>query len=101
MERAEEIAADVVKMPPLAVRMMKEFVVRFREIPVSEAWRVQTLMNYLLTQMTTDGDEGRAAFLEKRPPEFTGGIREKGEGYPEISEEQRARLESVRKELLG
>ncbi len=101
MERAEEIAADIVKMPPLAVRMMKEFVVRFREIPVSEAWRVQTLMNYLLTQMTTDGDEGRAAFLEKRAPNFTGGIREKGEGYPEISEEQRARLESVRKELLG
>jgi 1,4-dihydroxy-2-naphthoyl-CoA synthase len=51
--------------------------------------------------MTTDGDEGRAAFLEKRDPNFTGGIRDKGEGYPEITEEQRARLESVRKELLG
>ncbi len=77
MQRAEEIASQVAAMPPLAVRMMKEFVIRFRDIPVSEAWRVQTLMNSLLTQITTDGDEGRQAFVEKRPPNFTGGIREK------------------------
>ena len=101
MERAEEVAAEVVKMPPLAVRMMKEFVVRFQDVPVHEAWRVQTLMNTLLTQMTTDGDEGRRAFLEKREPDFTGGIRQKGEGYPGLDDDERARLEAVRRELLG
>ena len=101
MERAEEIASQIAAMPPLAVRMMKEFVIRFRDIPVSEAWRVQTLMNTLLTQMTTDGDEGRKAFVEKRPPNFTGGIREKGDPFPDLDPEQRARMDEVKKELLG
>ncbi len=101
MSRAEEIANQIVAMPPLAVRMMKEFVSRFRDIPETEAWRVQTLMNSLLTQLSTDGDEGRQAFLEKRPPVFTGGIRQKGEAYPEMDDAQRERLNEVRKELLG
>ena len=101
MERAEKLATDISKMPPAATRMMKEFVVRFRDTPVSEAWRVQTLMNNLLTQLTTDGDEGRQAFQEKRPPEFTGGVRQKGEAYPELDKAQRQRMDGIRKELLG
>ena len=101
MSRAEEIANQIVTMPPLAVRMMKEFVSRFRDIPETEAWRIQTLMNSLLTQLTTDGDEGRQAFLEKRPPVFTGGIRQKGDPYPEMDDAQRERLNEVREELLG
>jgi enoyl-CoA hydratase/carnithine racemase len=100
MSRAEEIATQIVSMPPLAVRMMKEFVIRFRDIPITEAWRVQTLMNALLTQLSTDGDEGRRAFLEKRRPEFTGGMRQKGEAYPTLSEEEWARLEELRREIL-
>lgn len=100
MSRAEEIATQIVSMPPLAVRMMKEFVIRFRDIPITEAWRVQTLMNALLTQLSTDGDEGRQAFLEKRPPEFTGGIRQKGAAYPDLSEEESARLDELRREIL-
>ncbi len=61
MTRSEEIATHIAGVPPLAVRMMKEFVIRFRETPVTEAWRVQTLMNALLTQLTTDDGEGRDA----------------------------------------
>jgi len=75
MSRAEEMAEGIAKLPPVAVRMMKEFLVRFREVSVDEAWHVQQLMNSLLTQLTTDADEGRQAFLEKRSPEFTGGLR--------------------------
>ena len=101
MTRAEELAAYIADLPPIAVRMMKELVLRFRDIPVTEAWRVQTLMNALLTQMTGDGDEGRAAFLEKRPPNFTGSIRQKGEVFEEATPEERARLAEIRREQLG
>lgn len=101
MHRAEAIATHIATLPPLAVRMMKEFVVRFRDVPISEAWRVQTLMNSLLTQVSTDGDEGRKAFLEKRAPEFTGGIRQKGEPFSETDPEQRERLDEVRRQMLG
>lgn len=99
--RAEKIASGIVKMPPLAVRMMKEFVIRFGDIPITEAWRVQTLMNALLTQLSADGEEGRRAFLEKRAPEFTGSILQKGEAYESLTEEERARLDEIRREQLG
>ena len=99
--RAEEIASGIVKMPPLAVRMMKEFVLRFGDIPITEAWRVQTLMNALLTQLSSDGEEGRRAFLEKRPPEFTGSILQKGEAYESLTDEERTRLDEIRREQLG
>ena len=99
--RAEEIASGIVKMPPLAVRMMKEFVVRFGDIPITEAWRVQTLMNALLTQLSADGEEGRRAFLEKRSPEFTGSILQKGEAYESLTDEERVRLDEIRRDQLG
>jgi enoyl-CoA hydratase/carnithine racemase len=100
IERAEAIATQIASQPPLAVRMMKEFIIRFRDIPITEAWRVQTLMNTLLTQLTTDGDEGRAAFVEKRAPNFTGGIRQKGEAYPELSDDEWERLDQIRRDIL-
>ena len=95
MSRAEELATHIAKMPPLAVRMMKEFQVRFREVPVDAAWQVQSLMNTLLIQTTMDGEEGRKAFIEKRPPEFTGGFRRKGDPFPEMTDEQRERLDHL------
>ena len=101
IKRAEEIASGIIKMPPLAVRMMKEFVIRFKDIPITEAWRVQTLMNALLTQLSADGEEGRRAFLEKRPPDFTGSILQKGDPYESLTDEERARLDEIRREQLG
>ncbi len=73
----------------------------FRDLPVTEAWRVQTLMNALRTPLRTDGDEGRKAFLEKRPPEFTGSIRRKGEPYPELGGRERDRIDEIRRTFLG
>lgn len=99
MTRAEEIATQIAGVPPLATRMMKEFVIRYKEVPVAEAWRVQTLMNTLLTQLSTDGVEGREAFLEKRTPNFTGGIRQKGEPFEEVDAVQRKRLEDLKRDL--
>ncbi|MBI4306670.1 MAG: enoyl-CoA hydratase/isomerase family protein [Chloroflexi bacterium] len=97
MSRADEIAGNIAKLPPVAVRMMKEFLIRFRDVPAETAWQVQWLMNNLLMQGTTDSAEGRAAFIEKRPPNFTGGLRRRGERFPEFSPEQRRRLDELRR----
>lgn len=95
LERAEEMARHIVEMPPVAVRMMKEFVVRFGDLPTDQAWQVQNLMNNLLIQNTADGEEGRRAFNEKRKPNFTGALRKRGEPFPEISEEDFERLDEI------
>ena len=93
MERAERYARHLVKMPPLAMRMMKEFVVRFGDLPTDQAWHVQNMMNNLLIQVTTDGEEGRTAFNEKRPPNFTGGLRRRGEQWDEPEGADKERLD--------
>jgi enoyl-CoA hydratase/carnithine racemase len=95
MERAEAIARHIVQLPPVAVRMMKEFVIRFGDLPTDQAWHVQNLMNNLLIQVTTDGEEGRRAFNEKRPPNFTGALRRRGEPWEEPSEEEAKRLDEA------
>jgi enoyl-CoA hydratase/carnithine racemase len=95
MERAEAMARHIVTLPPVAVRMMKEFIVRFRELPDDQAWHVQNLMNHLLIQVTTDGEEGRQAFNEKRPPQFTGQLRKRGDGWPALSAEEAKRLDDA------
>jgi enoyl-CoA hydratase/carnithine racemase len=96
LARAEEIARQIVALPPLAVRMMKEFAIRYREVPFDQAWQVQHMMNTMLIQMTADGEEGRRAFLEKRPPTFTGAIRRRGEPFPEPAPEEWERLDRIR-----
>ncbi|MGY9056458.1 MAG: enoyl-CoA hydratase/isomerase family protein [Alphaproteobacteria bacterium] len=95
MERAEEMARHIVTMPPVAVRMMKEFVVRFGDLPTDQAWHVQNMMNNLLIQTTTDGEEGRRAFNAKEKPNFTGTLRRRGEGWEELSEDEAARLDEA------
>ena len=95
LARAEEIARHIVKMPPVALRMMKEFVVRFGDLPTDQAWHIQNIINNLLIQVTTDGEEGRRAFNEKRPPDFTGALRRRGEAWEELPEEDRDRLDDA------
>ncbi len=95
MERAEKMARHITSLPPVAVRMMKEFVVRFGDLPTDQAWHIQNIINSMLIQTTMDGEEGRQAFNEKRPPNFTGTLRKRGEPWPEWSEEDMARLEDA------
>jgi enoyl-CoA hydratase/E-phenylitaconyl-CoA hydratase/naphthyl-2-hydroxymethylsuccinyl-CoA hydratase len=75
--------------------MMKEFVLRFGDVPVDQAWHVQTLMNSLLIQATTDGEEGRAAFNAKRPPNFDGALRRRGPAWEEPSADDAERLDDA------
>lgn len=95
MARAEEMARHIVSLPPVAVRMMKEFVVRFGDLPTDQAWHIQNIINSMLIQTTMDGEEGRQAFNEKRPPNFTGALRKRGEPWPELSEEESERLDEA------
>lgn len=95
LARAETIARHICTLPPVAVRMMKEFVVRFGDMPTDQAWHVQTLINNLLIQTTMDGEEGRQAFQQKRKPKFNGSIRKRGEPWPEFSEEDMKRLDEA------
>jgi (E)-benzylidenesuccinyl-CoA hydratase len=95
LERAEELARQIASMPPVAVRMMKEFVVRFGDASEDQAWQVQHLINTLLIQTTADGEEGRAAFNEKRPPSFTGALRRRGEPFAVPAEHDQARLDEI------
>jgi enoyl-CoA hydratase/carnithine racemase len=95
MERAEKLARHIVTLPPAAVRMMKEFVIRFGNLPDDQAWHIQNLMNSMLIQTTMDAEEGRAAFNAKRPPNFAGTLRKRGEPWPEPSEEDARRLDEA------
>ena len=95
MARAEKMARHICTLPPLATRMMKEFLVRFGDLPTDQAWHVQNLINSLLIQTTTDGEEGRAAFNEKRKPNFTGALRRRGPAWEELSEEDAKRLDEA------
>src|SRR5438034_7189125 len=95
MERQENLPRHIVTMSPVALRMMKEFVVRFGDLPTDQAWHVQNLMNSLLVQVTTDGEEGRAAFNEKRAPDFTGRLRRRGAAWEEPDPADAERLDDA------
>ena len=95
MERAEKMARHICTLSPVAVRMMKEYVVRFGDLPTDQSWHIQNLINHLLIQTTMDGEEGRVAFNEKRPPNFTGTLRKRGQPWPELSPEDEERLDEA------
>jgi enoyl-CoA hydratase len=71
LSRAVEIAAVIATRPPLAVRFAKEAVLRAFESPLSEAL-VAERQAFAVLAASHDRNEGIAAFLDKRPPRFTG-----------------------------
>ena len=71
LSRAVELAAIVASKPPLAVRLAKEAVLRAFEAPLAEALAAER-QAFALLAASEDRREGIAAFLDKRPPRFTG-----------------------------
>jgi enoyl-CoA hydratase/carnithine racemase len=65
LQLAERIAANA----PISVRRMKETAVKGLELPLWQALRLDVGPNPYLSD---DRREGIAAYLEKRPPEWTG-----------------------------
>jgi len=71
LARAVELASIMATKPPLAVRLAKEAVLRAFDLPLSEALAAER-QAFALLAASHDRNEGIAAFLEKRPPKFTG-----------------------------
>jgi enoyl-CoA hydratase/carnithine racemase len=69
VERALEIAGIVAKWSPIATQMIKEEVRMNDRMPIDESL---SLERKLLLWQTEDHDEGIAAFIEKREPQYKG-----------------------------
>ncbi len=99
MNRALDIARHIATLPPLATSKMKEFVHRYSDLPVEQAWNIQSMINGLLLQTTEDAQEGRRSFTERRAPNVTGQYRGFEEHYENLGATERARLEQLRREI--
>jgi enoyl-CoA hydratase len=71
LARAVEIASIIASKSPLAVRLAKEAVLRAFDAPLTAALAADR-QAFALLAASEDRNEGIAAFLEKRPPRFSG-----------------------------
>ncbi|MBI4310976.1 MAG: enoyl-CoA hydratase/isomerase family protein [Chloroflexi bacterium] len=69
--RAIEVAQEISKLAPIAVRAIKEAVVRGMSLDIPNAMRLANTIG-VLTRYTEDAREGPRAFAEKRPPVYKG-----------------------------
>ncbi|MCA8902893.1 MAG: enoyl-CoA hydratase/isomerase family protein [Hyphomonas sp.] len=69
--KAREIAADAAKLPPTALKMVKQDV-NVAALALAQATAHRDLEAFALLQRSDDFREGIKAFLEGRDPEFTG-----------------------------
>ncbi len=71
MDAAYDYARRVAANAPLAVQAAKELAVRSRDMDLASGLRMEQMVSRIL-QRTEDVQEGRAAFAEKRKPNFKG-----------------------------
>jgi enoyl-CoA hydratase len=71
MPRAEEIAARLARNGPLALRKIKEAVLRTSGEPLARAYEIENECSAAV-MASKDAREGPRAFMEKREPVFTG-----------------------------
>ena len=71
LPRAEEIAERLARNGPLAVRKIKEVVLRSNGLPLLEAFEIENECSAAV-MVSRDAREGPRAFREKRDPVFTG-----------------------------
>ncbi|HBK79852.1 MAG TPA: enoyl-CoA hydratase [Nitrospinae bacterium] len=69
LEETEALARQVMKNAPLAIQAIKDFTVRARHLSSSDALRMGDLLFKKFVD-SEDGQEGLAAFLEKREPNW-------------------------------
>jgi enoyl-CoA hydratase len=71
LPRAEALAQRLVRNGPLAVRKIKETVLRTNGVPLNEAFEIENECSAAV-MTSKDAREGPRAFREKREPVFTG-----------------------------
>jgi (E)-benzylidenesuccinyl-CoA hydratase len=71
LDSARETAARICSNGPLAVRAIKELAVRSQYMHLEEGLRLEAAVSRVLLS-TDDAKEGPRAFIEKRPPVYTG-----------------------------
>ncbi len=71
MPRAEELARKIAANGPVAVRKIKETVLRSLSVSLDEGFRIEN-ENAKAVLATEDAREGPRAFMEKRPPRYLG-----------------------------
>ncbi len=71
LDEARRIAQTIAAKPPLAVQLAKEAVRAAAETTVREGLAIE-LRNFYLLFASADQKEGMQAFIEKRPPQFSG-----------------------------
>lgn len=71
MEEARALATRISQKGPLALRAVKESLLRSYDLPLSQGLRLEALLRRMIGD-TEDALEGLKAFQEKRPPRFKG-----------------------------
>jgi E-phenylitaconyl-CoA hydratase len=71
LDKAYDYARRIAANAPLAVQAAKELALRSRDLDLADGLRMEQLVNRML-QQSDDVTEGRAAFAEKRAPQFRG-----------------------------
>jgi enoyl-CoA hydratase len=69
MDTAFDIADEIARKSPVAVRLMKESINLTEDMPITEGYRVEQLFTTLASSMD-ESREAAAAFLEKRDPRW-------------------------------
>lgn len=72
MATARDYAERIVANAPLAVQATKELALRSRDLNLADGLRMEQMTSFILQQVSTDVQEGRDAFIQKRTPRFRG-----------------------------
>ncbi len=71
LNKARDLAIKVAEMPPIPVRMTKR-AITVSATALNNATSFMDVDQFVVTQHTSDAQEGMAAFFEKRKPKFEG-----------------------------
>jgi enoyl-CoA hydratase len=71
MEEAIALAKDIASMPPVALRIAKESIMKSFNTTIEDGMAFER-RNFYLLFATEDKNEGMTAFIEKRPPNWKG-----------------------------